>query len=80
MKIFRDDIWSELKVVFRADHKAGKRLGFHDFPQRRIGHRLLVTAAWMVTGLPGIRNRFPLMASSQMMAPMRRAALRAPSA
>ena len=53
MKIFRDDIWSELKVVFRADHKAGKRLGFHDFPQRRIGHRLLVAAAWMVTGLPG---------------------------
>ena len=55
MKIFRDDIWSELRIVFRADHKAYKRMGFYDFPQKRIGHRVLMGLAWLVTGLPGIR-------------------------
>ena len=59
MKIFRDDIWSELKVVFRADHKAYKRLGFYDFPQRRIGQRILMGLAWFVTGLPGDQEPVP---------------------
>jgi multimeric flavodoxin WrbA len=27
MKIFRDDIWGRLRVVFRADHRAYKRMG-----------------------------------------------------
>ncbi len=76
MKIFRDDIWSELRVVFRADHRAYKRLGFYDFPQRRIGHRVLMGLAWLITGLPGIRTRFPSMIRTQMIVPMRRAALR----
>jgi multimeric flavodoxin WrbA len=76
MKIFRDDIWSDLKVVFRADHRAYKRLGFYDFPQRRIGRRMVMGLAWFVTGLPGIRSTFPSMIRTQMSVPMRRAALR----
>lgn len=76
MKVFRDDIWSELKVVFRADHKAYKRLGFYDFPQRRIGKRLVVGLAWLVTGLPGIRSKFPSMIRTRMSIPMHRAALK----
>ena len=76
MKIFRDDIWSELRVVFRADHSAYKKLGYYDFPQRRIGHRIVMGLAWFITGLPGIRSRFPSMIRTQMMIPMRRAALR----
>jgi multimeric flavodoxin WrbA len=77
MKIFRDDIWSELRLVFRADHRAYKKLGFYDFPQKRIGHRLVMGLACFVTGLPLIRSRFPSMIRTQMIAPMRRAALRA---
>jgi multimeric flavodoxin WrbA len=76
MKIFRDDIWSELRVVFRADHRAYKRLGFYDFPQRRIGHRILMGLAWFITGLPGIRSKFPSMIRTRMIVPMHRAALR----
>jgi multimeric flavodoxin WrbA len=76
MKIFRDDIWAELRVVFRADHKAYKRMGFYDFPQRRIGRRMLMGLAWFITGLPGIRSRFPSMIREQMVVPMRKAALR----
>jgi len=76
MKIFRDDIWSELRIVFRADHKAYKRLGFYDFPQKRLWHRLVMGLAWLATGLPPIKSRFPSMIKSQMIVPMRRAALR----
>jgi hypothetical protein len=75
MKIFRDDIWSHLRVVFRADHKAYKRQGIYDFPQRRILQRMGTGLAWLVTGLPLIRSRFPLMIRTQMMVPMRKAAL-----
>ena len=77
MKIFRDDIWAQLKVVFRADHKAYKRLGYYDFPQRRLVRRLLMGFAWFVTGLPFIRSRFPSMIRTQMIVPARMAALRA---
>jgi hypothetical protein len=76
MKIFRDDIWSDLKVVFRADHKAYKKLGFYDFPQRRIGRRALMALAWFITGLPGIRGTFPSIIRTQMSVPMRRAAMK----
>jgi multimeric flavodoxin WrbA len=77
MKIFRDDIWAQLKVVFRADHKAYKRLGYYDFPQRKVGLRLVMGLAWFVTGLPLIRRRFPSMIRTQMIVPVRMAALRA---
>jgi hypothetical protein len=77
MKIFRDDIWSQLRVVFRADHKAYKKLGFYDFPHKRMGWRILVGLAWFVTGLPVIRSRFPAMIRTQMIGPARTAALSA---
>jgi multimeric flavodoxin WrbA len=76
MKIFRDDIWSQLRVVFRADHRAYRRLGFYDFPQRKIGKRIVMGLAWFITGLPGIRSRFPSMIRTQMIVPVRKAALR----
>jgi multimeric flavodoxin WrbA len=72
LKIFRDDIWGGLRVVFRADHKAYKRMGLYDFPQRKVLKRLLIGAAWLVTGLPGIRDRFPAMIKSQMVQPYRK--------
>jgi multimeric flavodoxin WrbA len=77
MKVFRDEIWSTLKVVFRADHKAYKRLGFYDFPQRRLGLRMLMSLAWFVTGLPKIKDKFRSMIRTRMIVPMHRAAMRA---
>ncbi len=77
MKIFRDDIWAQLRVVFRADHRAYKRLGYYDFPQRRVVRRLVMGLAWIATGLPFIRRRFPSMIRTHMIIPLRKAALRA---
>jgi hypothetical protein len=72
MKIFRDDIWGRLRVVFRADHRAYKRLGVYDFPQKRLGRRLLIRLACLVTGLPGIRRRWPAMIRQGMLRPYRK--------
>ena len=72
MKVFRDDIWGGLKIVFRADHKAYKKLGVYDFPQKKIGRRILVQLGWFITGLPGIRTRFPGMIRQQMIQPFQR--------
>lgn len=80
MKIFRDDIWGQLRVVFRADHKAYRQLGLYDFPQKKILKRAVMALAWMVTGLPLIRSRFPSMIKTQMIVPMRKAALRGAAA
>jgi multimeric flavodoxin WrbA len=72
MKVFRDDIWGGLRIVFRADHRAYKRLGVYDFPQNKIGRQILVRLGWFVTGLPGIRRRFPQMIKQQMIQPYRK--------
>jgi multimeric flavodoxin WrbA len=72
MKVFRDDIWGGLRIVFRADHKAYKQLGVYDFPQRKVGRQILVHLASLVTGLPGIRRRFPQMIKQQMIQPYRK--------
>jgi hypothetical protein len=72
MKIFRDDIWGQLRVVFRADHRAYRRLGVYDFPQKRLGRRILVRLACLVTGLPGIRRRWPAMIRQGMLLPYRK--------
>jgi multimeric flavodoxin WrbA len=73
MKIFRDDIWGSLRFVFRADHKAYRRLGYYDFPQRRWGRRIMTTAASVVTALPPIRSRFPGMIKREMLRPFEKA-------
>jgi multimeric flavodoxin WrbA len=72
MKVFRDDIWGGLRIVFRADHKAYKKLGVYDFPQRSWLRRIAVSLGWLITGLPGIRKRFPAMIKSQMIRPYAR--------
>jgi len=72
MKIFRDDIWGRLRVVFRADHRAYQRLGVYDFPQKRLGQRILIRLAWLGTGLPGIRRRWPAMIRQGMLQPYRK--------
>jgi multimeric flavodoxin WrbA len=72
MKIFRDDIWGSLRVIFRADHQAYRRLGIYDFPQKRLGQAVLIRLAFLLTGLPGIRRRFPAMIRRGMLWPYQR--------
>lgn len=58
MKIFRDEIWRMLRIVFRADHKYYKTHGFYDFPQQVHKTRVLNAVVALITKIPAIRRRF----------------------
>jgi multimeric flavodoxin WrbA len=70
-KLFRDAVWGDLRFVFQADHRAYRRLGFYDFPQKRPGLRLLHLAAPLLR-LPPVRRRFMARMADGMLMPFRR--------
>lgn len=63
MKVFRDDIFGELRIVFKADHRAYKREGAYDFPHGQPFKRLAVWLGYWITSIPAIagamRRNFP---------------------
>jgi hypothetical protein len=68
-KVFRDDIWGGLRLVFPADHRAYRRIGVYDFPQKKLGRRLLVALGALVLAIPLIRVRFQASMKSFMLRP-----------
>jgi len=51
MKIFRDEIYSDLRIVFKADHRAYKKEGLYDFPQRNPLKMLFIRLGYAVTSV-----------------------------
>jgi hypothetical protein len=72
MKIFRDDMWGKLRVVFHADHRAYKRMGIYDFPQRDLGVRLLNTVGVPLFRIPWVRKAFNSRIKEGMIGPYQR--------
>lgn len=72
MKIFRDDVWGRLRIVFQADHRAYKRLGIYDFPQRSLSLRLMNAVISLLFRLPKIRTEFTRRIRSEMVKPYQR--------
>jgi len=70
-KLFRDRIWGDLRFVFQADHRRYREIGFYDFPQRRIGVRLLNLFAPLIR-LSFVRRRFVPRMKEGMLMPFRR--------
>jgi multimeric flavodoxin WrbA len=70
-KLFRDAIWGDLRFVFQADHRRYRASGFYDFPQRKIGVRLLNLVAPLIR-LPFIRVQFVPRVKEAMVMPHRR--------
>lgn len=56
MKIFRDEIWGELRFPFLADHKAYKALNVYDFPQKKYKTRIINSILILMTKIPTIRK------------------------
>jgi multimeric flavodoxin WrbA len=70
-KIFRDDIWGRIRMVFPADHKAYKQLGFYQtFPQRDLRQRLLNLIILPILSIPKIRAGFNKQMLRQMILPL----------
>lgn len=56
-KIFRDFIYN-LRFVFKADHKYYKKTNYYDFPQKKIGLRIVNTLLLQVLKIKFIREEF----------------------
>lgn len=72
MKVFRDDIYGRLRMIFPADHRAYQKNGLYKtFPQVEFGNRLLNTFGVPIVNLPPIRRKFDKMIKIQMVQPFK---------
>lgn len=55
-KIFRDEIWGELRFLFRADHIYYKKNKLYDFPQKNLKQRFINLFANFFYKIPFIRR------------------------
>lgn len=70
LKVFRDDIWGRLRMVFRADHHAYQRLGFYKtFPQRNWLSRITNSIMLGLLRIPPFRKGFNQQITRQMVQP-----------
>jgi multimeric flavodoxin WrbA len=72
LKIFRDDMWGKLRIPFQADHRAYKRLGVYDFPQRDLKVRALNTFVAPLMKIPWVREQFTKHIKEGMIQPYQR--------
>jgi multimeric flavodoxin WrbA len=71
-KIFRDDIFSKLRFVFQADHRFYSKHGYYDFPQKKVGLRLINIILGLLFRVPRIRKRFDQEIRKKMIEPHQR--------
>ncbi len=66
-KIFRDDIYGDLRTVFQADHRLYQQLGYYDFPTKNIQQRLLNGIFGLLFKHPSILRGFQRMIKTGML-------------
>lgn len=57
-KLFRDEMWGNLRFVFVADHRYYKANGFYDFPQKDYKVRLRNLLLMPLMKIPSVRRWF----------------------
>jgi len=72
MKLFRDEIWGRLRVVFQADYRAYKRLGLYDFAQKDVKTRVINLVVPPLLRIPGVRKEFAKRIKLGMISPYRK--------
>jgi multimeric flavodoxin WrbA len=70
MKIFRDEVWGNLRFVFQADHRYYRRHGFYDFPQKNFKTRRLNFLMILLTKIPSFRKVFVKKINDEMIKPL----------
>ena len=78
MKIFRDDVYGRLRVIFPADHQAYEKNGLYKtFPQAEFSTMMLNTFGAPIMNLPPIRKKFGKMIKTQMVEPYKQVVAKA---
>jgi multimeric flavodoxin WrbA len=57
-KIFRDEVWSDLKPIFQSDYKMYKKMGLLDFPQKKYFRRMMNTTFYYLLKIMPLRKKF----------------------
>ncbi len=57
MKVFRDDIYGQLRVVFKADHRSYRKSGVYDFPQNNFFIMGFLRLLYLVTSIPWVYRK-----------------------
>lgn len=68
-KLFRDEIWSNLRTAFRADHRYYRAHGFYNFPKRSIRRRLRDAMLGLLLHIPAFRKEFKKRVKKMMIEP-----------
>jgi len=55
-RIFRDEIFERLRVVFKMDHRTYRKIGYYDYQGRSIFNRIKLVIANMITSIPFIKR------------------------
>ena len=69
-KLFRDEIWAHMRLVFQADHRYYKRHGFYDFPKRSVATRLREGIYCLLLAIPAFRREFRKRIKEGMVKPL----------
>ena len=76
-KIFRDEIWGDLRFVFQADHRFYASHGVYDFPQKRYKMRAVVAIMMLLTKIPRFREEIRRRTKVEMVKPYQKVVERA---
>jgi len=73
-KVFRDEVYGQLRFVFQADYRYYKKHGYFDFPQKNHKVRRLNYFMMLLTKIPPVRKKFLKILKEQMVKPLKYAA------
>jgi multimeric flavodoxin WrbA len=57
-KVFRDDIWGRLRMIWQADHRYYVKHGKYDFPQKDLKMWIFNPVMLLLTKIPAFRKAF----------------------
>jgi multimeric flavodoxin WrbA/NAD(P)H-dependent FMN reductase len=57
-KVFRDDIWGRIRMIWQADHRYYKKHGKYDFPQKDLKMWIFNPVMLLLTKIPKFRKAF----------------------
>jgi multimeric flavodoxin WrbA len=57
-KVFRDNIWGRLRMIWQADHRYYRKHGKYDFPQKEVKLWIANPVMMALTKIPTFRKKF----------------------
>jgi hypothetical protein len=71
-KLFRDEIWEKMRLVFPMDHRYFKTHGLYNFPHRSLKLRAVETVFSLLLLLPSFRREFRKRIKQEMIKPLQK--------